>query len=147
MKQLFKGQISFQAVFSKCAQARYYHGILAATGSRVSGAYMQWFVRCMDIRPAENFCVAMLQTPLRFLGQNLFGDQFWSWSEAGKVCPQAILGPGAKGLTGGLPLDLKLTGDTLSRPLITPKIGLQSDFGLRIWVEFVAWPRKNFRQA
>ena len=31
MNKLFKGQISFRAVFSKCAQARYYHGILAAT--------------------------------------------------------------------------------------------------------------------
>ena len=31
MNKLFKGQISFKAVFSKCAQARYYHGILAAT--------------------------------------------------------------------------------------------------------------------
>ena len=83
-------------------------------------------------RPAENFCVVTLQTQLKFLGQNLFGDQFWGRSEAGKVCPQAILGPAAKGLTGGLPLDLKLTGGTLSRPLINPKIGLQSDFGLRI---------------
>ena len=32
MNKLFKGQISFRAVFSKCAQARYYHGILVATG-------------------------------------------------------------------------------------------------------------------
>ena len=48
------------------------------------------------------------------------------------MCPQAILGPGAKGLTGGLPLDLKLTGGTLSRPPIDPKIGLQTDFDLRI---------------
>ena len=31
MNQLFKGQISCKAVFSKCARARYYHGILAAT--------------------------------------------------------------------------------------------------------------------
>ena len=31
MNQLFKGQISCKAVFSKYAQARYYHGILAAT--------------------------------------------------------------------------------------------------------------------
>ena len=55
-------------------------------------------------RPAENFCVVTLQTQLKFLGQNLFGDQFWGRSEAGKVCPQAILGPGAD---RGLPLDLK----------------------------------------
>ena len=55
----------------------------------------------MWTRPAKNFCVVMLQTPLKFLGQNLFGDPFWGWSEAGKVRPQAILGPGAKGLTGG----------------------------------------------
>ena len=33
------------------------------------------------------------------------------------------------------------------RPLFNPKIGLQSDFGLRIWVQFEAWPRKKFRQA
>ena len=45
-------------------------------------------------RPAENFCVVTLQTPLKFLGQNLIGDQFWGWSEAAKVCPQQILGPG-----------------------------------------------------
>ena len=62
----------------------------------------------------------------------MFGDQFWGQPEAGKVCPQAILGPGAKGLTGGLTLDLELTGGTPSRPLINLKIGLQSDFGLRI---------------
>ena len=47
-----------------------------------------------DIRPAENFWVVMLQTPLKFLGQNLIGDQFWGWSEAAKLCPQQILGPG-----------------------------------------------------
>ena len=49
----------------------------------------------MYIRPAENFCVVTLQTPLKFLGQNLIGDQFGGRSEATKVCPQAILGPGA----------------------------------------------------
>ena len=32
MNKLFKGQISFQAVFSKQARDSYYHGILAATG-------------------------------------------------------------------------------------------------------------------
>ena len=31
MKQLFKGQISCKAVFSKQARDSYYHGILAAT--------------------------------------------------------------------------------------------------------------------
>ena len=46
------------------------------------------------IRPAEKFCVVTLQTQLKFLGQNLIGHQFWSQSEAAKVCPQAILGPG-----------------------------------------------------
>ena len=59
------------------------------------------------VRPAENFWVVMPQTSLKFLGQNLFGDQFWGQLETGKVRPQAILGPGAIGLTGGLPLDLK----------------------------------------
>ena len=49
----------------------------------------------MCTRPAENFWVVTPQTSLKFLGQNLFGDQFWGRSEAGKVCPQAILGPGA----------------------------------------------------
>ena len=49
-----------------------------------------------------------LQTPLDFLGQNLFGDQFWGQSEAGKVCPQAILGQGAKGLTRGVALGPKI---------------------------------------
>ena len=48
----------------------------------------------MPIRPAENFCVVTLQTLLKFLGQNLIGDQFWGWSEAAKVCPQQILGLG-----------------------------------------------------
>ena len=47
----------------------------------------------MHTRPAENFCVVTLQTPLKFLDQNLIGDQFWGRLEAG--CPQAILGPGA----------------------------------------------------
>ena len=84
------------------------------------------------IRPAEDFYVVTLQTQLKFLGQNLFGDQFLGRSEARKVCPQAILGQAAKGLTGGLPLDLKWPGGTLTRPLIDNKIGLQTDFGLRI---------------
>ena len=59
------------------------------------------------IRPAENFWVITPQTSLKFLGQNQFGDQFWGQSEARKGWPQVILGPGAMGLTGGLPLDLK----------------------------------------
>ena len=58
-------------------------------------------------RPAEKFWVVTPQTPLKLLGKNLYGDHFWGRSEAGKVWPQAILGPGAMGLTGGLPLDLK----------------------------------------
>ena len=59
------------------------------------------------VRPADKIWVLTPQTSLKFLDQNLFGDQFWGQSEAGKVWPQAILGPGAMGLTGGLPLDLK----------------------------------------
>ena len=62
----------------------------------------------MGIRPAEKFWVVMPQTSLKFLGQNLFGDQFWCQSEAGKVWPQAILGPGAMGLTGGVALGPKI---------------------------------------
>ena len=65
------------------------------------------FLHGLSPRPAEKFWVVTPQTSLKFLGQNLFGDQFWGQSEAGKVWPQAILGPGAMGLTGGLPLDLK----------------------------------------
>ena len=53
------------------------------------------------IKPAENFWVVTPLTSLKCLVQNLFGDQFWCQSEAGKVWPQAILGPGAMGLTGG----------------------------------------------
>ena len=49
----------------------------------------------------------MPQTPFKFLGQNLFGDHFWGQSEDGKVWPQAILGLGAMGLTGGYGADLK----------------------------------------
>ena len=45
MNKLFKGQISFRAVFSKCARARYYHGILAATEYIV----MDWFYRCIGV--------------------------------------------------------------------------------------------------
>ena len=59
-------------------------------------------VFCVDemvIRPAKKFCMATLQTPLKFLGQNLFGDQFWGWSEAGKVCPKSTLGPGTTPLS------------------------------------------------
>ena len=40
MKQLFKGQISCKAVFSKQARDSYYHGILAATALATS----QWLV-------------------------------------------------------------------------------------------------------
>ena len=36
-------------------------------------------------RPAEKFWVVTPQTSLKFLGQNLFGNQFWGQSEAGKV--------------------------------------------------------------
>ena len=36
-------------------------------------------------RPAEKFWVVTPQTPVKFLGQNLFGDHFWGRSEAGKV--------------------------------------------------------------
>ena len=61
----------------------------------------------MVSRPAEKFWVVTPQTSLKFLGQNLFGDQFWGQSEAGKVWPKAILGPWAMGLTGGLPLDIE----------------------------------------
>ena len=39
----------------------------------------------VDTRPAEKFWVITPQTSLKFLGQNLFGDQFWGQSEAGKV--------------------------------------------------------------
>ena len=93
---------------------------------------LQHIFQHMHIMPVEKFCVVTPQTPLKFLGQNLFGDHFGGQSEAGKLWPQAILGPGANGLTRGLTLDLKLTGGTLSRPLINPEIGLHSDFGLRI---------------
>ena len=48
------------------------------------------------------------QTPLESLGQNLFGDQFWGQSEAGKVWPQAILGTGAMRLTGVVVLGPKI---------------------------------------
>ena len=50
-------------------------------------------------RPAEKFWVVTPQTPLKFLGQNLFGDQFWSQSEARKVWPQATLCPRATPLS------------------------------------------------
>ena len=50
-------------------------------------------------RPAEKFLVVTPQTPLKLLGQNLFGDHFWGRSEPGKVWPQAILGPRATPLS------------------------------------------------
>ena len=86
----------------------------------------------MQIMPVEKCYVVTPQTPLKFLGQNLFGDHFGGQSEAGKLWPQATLGPGANGLTGGLPLDLKKPGAKLSQPPIGPKNGLQTDFSLRI---------------
>ena len=61
------------------------------------------FLAEMGSGPAENFCVVTLQTPLKFLGPNLYGDQIWGRWEAGKVCSQDILGSRAKGLTGGCP--------------------------------------------
>ena len=39
-------------------------------------------------RPAKNFWVVTPQTSLKFLGQNLFGDQFWGQSEARKMWPR-----------------------------------------------------------
>ena len=69
---------------------------------------LQHIFQHMHIMPVEKFCVVTPQTPLKFLGQNLFGDHLRGQSEAGKLWPQAILGPGAIGLTGGLPLDLRL---------------------------------------
>ena len=39
----------------------------------------------IQFRPAEKFWVVMPQTSLKFLGQNLYGDQFWGQLEAGKV--------------------------------------------------------------
>ena len=55
--------------------------------------------KVMYLRPAENLCVVTLQTPLKFLGKNMFRDQFWGRSDAGKVYPQSILGPKATPLS------------------------------------------------
>ena len=66
------------------------------------GKFLFHYQGVVQFRPAEKFCVVTPQTPLKFLGQNLIGDQFWSRSEAGKVCPQAILGTWVKGMTGGV---------------------------------------------
>ena len=68
---------------------------------------IQHIFQHMQIMPVEKCYVVTPQTPLKFLGQNLFGDHFGGQSEAGKLWPQAILGPGATGLTGRSPLDLK----------------------------------------
>ena len=57
MNQLFKGQISCKAVFSKCAQARYYHRVLAATE--------------VYSRAAQNFWGLISQTPNWRLPQNV----------------------------------------------------------------------------
>ena len=55
----------------------------------------------MGIRPGKNFQSFMPQTKLNLLGQNVIPNQFWGHSGAGKVWPQAILGPGNGRLTGG----------------------------------------------
>ena len=80
---------------------------LPLKGQQIAMTSLRGSMQRLNTRPAEKFWVVTPQTSLKFLGQNLFGDQFWGQSEAGKVWPQAILGPGAMGLTGGLPLDLK----------------------------------------
>ena len=60
--------------------------LLAVVG--LKGKYENDVKPYMSVRPAENFRVVTLQTPLRFLGQNLFRDHFSSRSEARKVCPR-----------------------------------------------------------
>ena len=76
----------------------------------------------MFTRPAEKFWVVMPQTPLKFLGQNLLGDHLGGRSEAGKVWPQAILGPGAMGLTGGCPWTSNCLGPHFPGLRLTPKM-------------------------
>ena len=81
-------------------------------------------------RAGENFQSYLPQTKLNLLDQNLLPNHFWGQSGAGKVWPQAILGPGPVRLTGGKMADLKWPGATLSRPQINPKHGLESGFDL-----------------
>ena len=52
----------------------------------------------MYTRPAEKIFVVMLQTPLKFLGQK----SDWRPILGSIRGPQPTLGPGAKGLTGGV---------------------------------------------
>ena len=52
MNKLFKGQISCKAVFSKCAQARYYYGILAAT-EMMSDIFFSFFAAQSKIRQKD----------------------------------------------------------------------------------------------
>ena len=84
----------------------------------------------VSIRAGENFQSSMPQTKLNLLDQNLLPNHFWGQSGAGKVWPQAILGPGPVRLTGGKMADLKWPGATLSRLQINPQIGLESGFDL-----------------
>ena len=60
MKQLFKGQISFQAVFSKQAQDSYYHGILAATDIDSPTLDIATFVHWGVFLPPPNLCLTLL---------------------------------------------------------------------------------------
>jgi len=57
MKQLFKGQISCKAVFSKQARDSYYHGILAAT--EVSVSVFQYII-----------CGFIIQKPFTMIYEN-----------------------------------------------------------------------------
>ena len=67
MNKLFKGQISFQAVFSKCAQARYYHGILAATDKSID-----WFIPLNSLIHANVFA----QNTVRLLASGHISHEF-----------------------------------------------------------------------
>ena len=67
---------------------------------------IQHIFQHMQIMPVEKCYVVTPQTPLKFLGQNLFGNQFWVDQRPESV-PQAILGPRATPLSALYPLDLK----------------------------------------
>ena len=63
----------------------------------VSRCYVQ---SGMYISAGENFQSSMPQTKHNLLDQNLVPNHIWGQLGAGKVWPQAILGPGPVRLTG-----------------------------------------------
>ena len=85
--------------------------------------------KVMYLRPAENMCMAgHASNSTQILRQKSVWRPILGSIVRRKVYPKSILGPGATPIS---PRPKIAWGHNL-RPPIDPKIGLQTDFGLRI---------------